>query len=239
MVAGGDDLLWVKLKGHVQRLNEHLDEADLRQLMHGEYFRNNGALFGIPEYYNFPMLYYRKDLLEDPAEQKAFPANSAGLSSPPATSTSWSKWRNSSIDLPKCTASSSEAWNGRSFSTTPTSLSAIKRTSGIWTRRVVAQYPSGTACHECPLHHGAVRSSRLAESELPRRRASLSFRKSFYVSKLDVCNQNADGEDARESRPGACGRRPTTGRTSGSFCRCHAQIRPDPRYGPARSFRGC
>ncbi len=72
MVAGGDDLLWVKLKGHVQPLNGYLQDSDLRQLMHREYFEDDGMLFGMPQYYNFPMLYYRKDLLSDPAEQKAF-----------------------------------------------------------------------------------------------------------------------------------------------------------------------
>jgi multiple sugar transport system substrate-binding protein len=72
MVAGGDDLLWVKRKAHVQMLNRHLKDSDLRQLMHREYFETDGGLFGVPQYYNFPMLYYRKDLLCDPAEQHAF-----------------------------------------------------------------------------------------------------------------------------------------------------------------------
>ena len=85
MVAGGDDLLWVKLKGHVQQLNRHLDPADLKQLMHDEYFRSDGDLFGVPQYYNFPMLYYRRDLLEDPGEQRAFLSRHGRPLAPPRT----------------------------------------------------------------------------------------------------------------------------------------------------------
>ncbi len=83
MVAGGDDLLWVRHKGHVRRLNEHLDPSDLGQLMHSEYFQSDGALFGVPQYYNFPMLYYRKDLMEDPVEQKAFMSRFGRRLAPP------------------------------------------------------------------------------------------------------------------------------------------------------------
>ena len=72
MIGGGDDLLWVKLKGHVRRLDSFLRPEDVGQLMHREYFQDSGELFGIPLYFNFPMLYYRKDLLEDPRERKAF-----------------------------------------------------------------------------------------------------------------------------------------------------------------------
>ena len=85
MVAGGDDLLWVKLKGHVQQLNNHLRTRDLKQLMHDEYFRSDGDLFGVPQYYNFPMLYYRRICWRTPAEQRAFLSRHGGPLAPPRT----------------------------------------------------------------------------------------------------------------------------------------------------------
>ena len=85
MVGGGDDLLWVKLKGHVQTLDQYLDPADTAQLTLGDYFKKDGKLFGVPQYYNFPMLYYRKDMLEDPKEQAAFKAKYGRTLTPPRT----------------------------------------------------------------------------------------------------------------------------------------------------------
>ncbi len=85
MVAGGDDLLWVKLKGHVQKLNSYLDPSTRRQLMHGEYFQKGRDLLGVPQYYNFPMLYFRKDLMEDPSERAAFARRYGRPLSPPRT----------------------------------------------------------------------------------------------------------------------------------------------------------
>lgn len=74
MVGGGDDLLWVKTKGHWLSLDGYLSKEDKEQLMHADYFMHDGKLMGVPQYYNFEMLFYRKDLLEDPKEQKAFKA---------------------------------------------------------------------------------------------------------------------------------------------------------------------
>ena len=85
MVGGGDDLLWVKLKGHVQPLDAYLDKSDVAQLMLSDYFKKDGKLFGVPQYYNFPMLYYRKDLLQDPKEQAAFKAKYGRTLTPPST----------------------------------------------------------------------------------------------------------------------------------------------------------
>jgi len=72
MIGGGDDLLWVKEKGHWQALDDYLNPADKEQIILADYYKKDGKLFGVPQYYNFPMLFYRKDLLEDPKEQAAF-----------------------------------------------------------------------------------------------------------------------------------------------------------------------
>jgi multiple sugar transport system substrate-binding protein len=74
MIGGGDDLAWVKTKGHWQPLDTYLSQEDLAQLLHREDFVQDGKLMGVPQYFNFPMLFYRKDLLENPAEQAAFKA---------------------------------------------------------------------------------------------------------------------------------------------------------------------
>ncbi len=72
MIGGGDDLVWVTDKAHVVPLDDYLSEEDKSQLMHADYFTKDGSLFGVPQYYNFPMLFYRKDLMENPQEQEAF-----------------------------------------------------------------------------------------------------------------------------------------------------------------------
>lgn len=72
MIGGGDDLVWTTQKAHITPLNDYISEEDLAQLMHADYFTKDGELFGVPQYYNFPMLFYRKDMLENPEEQKAF-----------------------------------------------------------------------------------------------------------------------------------------------------------------------
>jgi multiple sugar transport system substrate-binding protein len=85
MVGGGDDLLWVKLNGHVRNLNEYLSSTNQRELMHREFFQKDGKLFGIPQYFNFPMLYFRKDLLDDPSEARNFEAEYGRPLRPPTT----------------------------------------------------------------------------------------------------------------------------------------------------------
>lgn len=74
MVGGGDDLLWVRQKAHILPLDQYLSKDDVAQLSLGDYFKVDDKLIGVPQYYNFPMLYYRKDMLEDPKEQAAFKA---------------------------------------------------------------------------------------------------------------------------------------------------------------------
>lgn len=72
MVGGGDDNAWVKYKGHVKDLSTLLTADALDQIVLRDKFEIDGRLIGVPQYYNFPMLFYRKDLLEDPNEQAAF-----------------------------------------------------------------------------------------------------------------------------------------------------------------------
>lgn len=74
MIGGGDDPMWVKKKGHWIPLNQYLSKQEIEKIAHREYYTHEGKLIGVPQYYNFPMLFYRKDLLEDPAEQTAFKA---------------------------------------------------------------------------------------------------------------------------------------------------------------------
>lgn len=73
-VGGGDDLVWVKTKGHILPLDDYLTADEKAQLMHADFFTQDGKLVGAPQYYNFPMLFYRIDLLNDPKEQAAFKA---------------------------------------------------------------------------------------------------------------------------------------------------------------------
>ena len=72
MIGGGDDPMWVKMQGNWLPLNEYLTEEEVAVITHKDYFTYEGNLIGVPQYYNFPMLFYRKDLLEDPGEQSAF-----------------------------------------------------------------------------------------------------------------------------------------------------------------------
>jgi multiple sugar transport system substrate-binding protein len=74
MTGGGDDNTWVKYKAHVKDLTKYLPADQVDQLMLRDKFTINGRLVGVPQYYNFPMLFYRKDLLNNPAEQAAFKA---------------------------------------------------------------------------------------------------------------------------------------------------------------------
>lgn len=74
MIGGGDDVVWVMGKAHVLPLDDYISAEDKAQLMHADFFTKDGSLYGVPQYYNFPMLFYRKDMLEDPKEQEAFKA---------------------------------------------------------------------------------------------------------------------------------------------------------------------
>ena len=74
MIGGGDDPMWAKTKGNWIPLDQYLSKEEIEKILHREYYTYEGKLMGVPQYYNFPMLFYRKDLLEDPEEQAAFKA---------------------------------------------------------------------------------------------------------------------------------------------------------------------
>jgi ABC-type glycerol-3-phosphate transport system substrate-binding protein len=85
MTGGGDDNLWVKYKGHVKDLSKLLSADQLDQVILKDKFTYNGKLVGIPQYYNFPMLFYRKDLFNNPTEQTNFKAKYGHALVPPTS----------------------------------------------------------------------------------------------------------------------------------------------------------
>jgi multiple sugar transport system substrate-binding protein len=85
MIGGGDDWLWTKLIAHTKPLDQYLSSSDISQIILKQYWQKDGKLFGVPQYYNFPMLFYRKDMLEDPQEQAAFKAKYGHDLTPPKT----------------------------------------------------------------------------------------------------------------------------------------------------------
>jgi ABC-type glycerol-3-phosphate transport system substrate-binding protein len=85
MTGGGDDNLWVKYKAHVKDLSKLLPADQVDQLILKDKFTYNGKLVGIPQYYNFPMLFYRKDLFNNPTEQANFKAKYGHDLAPPTS----------------------------------------------------------------------------------------------------------------------------------------------------------
>jgi ABC-type glycerol-3-phosphate transport system substrate-binding protein len=85
MTGGGDDNLWVKYKAHVKDLSKLLPADQLDQVILKDKFTYNGKLVGIPQYYNFPMLFYRKDLFNNPTEQANFKAKYGHDLTPPTS----------------------------------------------------------------------------------------------------------------------------------------------------------
>lgn len=85
MTGGGDDNLWVKYKAHVKDLSRYVRSDQLDQLILKDKFTYNGKLVGVPQYYNFPMLFYRKDLFNDPTEQVNFKARYGHELAPPTS----------------------------------------------------------------------------------------------------------------------------------------------------------
>jgi ABC-type glycerol-3-phosphate transport system substrate-binding protein len=85
MTGGGDDNLWVKYKAHVKDLSKLLSADQVDQLILKDKFTYNGKLVGIPQYYNFPMLFYRKDLFNNPTEQANFKAKYGHDLAPPTS----------------------------------------------------------------------------------------------------------------------------------------------------------
>ncbi|MGB3910232.1 MAG: extracellular solute-binding protein [Pseudolysinimonas sp.] len=74
-LGGGDDAVWMLENAHVQDLTSYLGEDVIADVVNNELFTtSDGAFVGAPQYYNFPVTYYRADLFGDPEEQAAFEA---------------------------------------------------------------------------------------------------------------------------------------------------------------------
>lgn len=85
-LGGGDDTAWMLESAHVQDLTPYLGEDVIGDIVNHDLFtRGDGAFVGAPQYYNFPMTYYRADLFGDPDEQAAFEAKYGYELAPPAT----------------------------------------------------------------------------------------------------------------------------------------------------------
>lgn len=85
MTGGGDDNTWVKYKAHVKDLSKVLPADQVDQLLLKDNFTINGKLVGVPQYYNFPMYFYRKDLFNNPTEQANFKAKYGHDLAPPTS----------------------------------------------------------------------------------------------------------------------------------------------------------
>lgn len=85
-VGGGDDAEWLLRHAHAQDLSQYLEDGVAGDIVNSDLFtRDDGALVGAPQYYNFPVLLYRKDLFEDPTEQANFKAEYGRDLAPPTT----------------------------------------------------------------------------------------------------------------------------------------------------------
>src|SRR5699024_3573649 len=85
-LGGGDDALWMKTNAHVRDLTQYLGEDLIADIANHELFTTeDGEFVGAPQYFNFPMIFYRADLFEDPDEQAAFKAEYGRELAPPTT----------------------------------------------------------------------------------------------------------------------------------------------------------
>ena len=72
-LGGGDDAVWMLKHAHAKDLTPYLGKDVVNDIVNHELFTaDSGAFLGAPQYYNFPVTYYRADLFSDPAEQAAF-----------------------------------------------------------------------------------------------------------------------------------------------------------------------
>lgn len=83
-IGGGDDALWGLKKAHVSDVSAVIDKKVLDDVLHSDlYTRDDGVLIGVPQYFNFPMFFYRQDLFGDPEEKSAFAAQYGRELAPP------------------------------------------------------------------------------------------------------------------------------------------------------------
>jgi ABC-type glycerol-3-phosphate transport system substrate-binding protein len=85
-LGGGDDAEWLLRHAHARDLSPYLGDDLVDDIVNADLFtREDGALVGVPQYYNFPVVLYRTDLFEDPDEQDAFLAEYGRELAPPTT----------------------------------------------------------------------------------------------------------------------------------------------------------
>lgn len=83
-LGGGDDSVWMLKNAKAKDLTPYIGEELVGQVVNHELFtRDDGAFLGAPQYYNFPVVYYRADLFNDPAEKEAFNAEYGRELAPP------------------------------------------------------------------------------------------------------------------------------------------------------------
>ena len=85
-LGGGDDAVWMLNHADAVDLTPYLGDDVADDIVNGELFTtDDGELLGAPQYYNFPVTYYRADLFGDLDEQAAFEAEYGRELAPPTT----------------------------------------------------------------------------------------------------------------------------------------------------------
>lgn len=85
-IGAGDDAMWALEKAQVQDLTKYIPEDLRSDVMHADLFtRDDGVLVAAPQYFNFPMFFYRADLFGDPEAQQRFAAKYGRDLAPPTT----------------------------------------------------------------------------------------------------------------------------------------------------------
>lgn len=74
-LGGGDDAVWMLRHAHARDLTPYLGADTVNDVVNHELFTTDAGKFvGAPQYYNFPVTYYRADLFKDPTERANFKA---------------------------------------------------------------------------------------------------------------------------------------------------------------------
>ncbi|MEA4943721.1 MAG: extracellular solute-binding protein [Propionicimonas sp.] len=85
-LGGGDDAVWMLKHAHAKDLTPYLGADVVKDVVNHDLFTTEaGAFVGAPQYYNFPVTYYRADLFSNPDEQAAFKATYGRELAPPTT----------------------------------------------------------------------------------------------------------------------------------------------------------
>lgn len=84
-LGGGDDAVWMLEHAHVTDLTDYLGDSVDSIVNHDLFTTEDGKFVGVPQYYNFPVTYYRADLFNDAEEQAAFKSQYNRDLAPPTT----------------------------------------------------------------------------------------------------------------------------------------------------------